>query len=160
MITLATLDLSLVVPYDVLAIHTGLPLYQLIYRINGALRCDLSLSKEPLRIMGKRGTAVYPYYRCNSEQGSRVAVFSNKCRMVVERQEIPGLFSGHAKQEVVVNKTLISHYSDTDYVIKIESDYPRISVDECMYQLRKTPGVQTSFPIELSTFNNELLIID
>jgi hypothetical protein len=143
------------IDYYLIAIHTSLEDYRLVFFINQKLPINLSKSKNEIQISIKEGDTKFSrYYYYDVEKTLSWNLIQNKNEVIQQKkEESQNLFSNIAL-EVATKVYLLPEFKKADYFLKIENE-ETINVPNIIQILNTIDGIATTYIVDTNKIKSK-----
>lgn len=138
--------------FALLAIHSGLESYKLVYELNGSLKTHLRRTPKDLSMPKDLN---FPVYHWEDELNDRMwTLFVNQCHTEIEAPK-GNLFSNEPTLSV---SYLVPERKEVDYFLKIEQDYEHVAI-EVLKKIMDLPNIITAYTVQEDAVKSRLNLI-
>tara|TARA_B100000427_G_scaffold324811_1_gene330596 strand:- start:1482 stop:1961 length:480 start_codon:yes stop_codon:yes gene_type:complete len=150
------LEDSLNVEFILLAIHTDLVDYRLVYFLNRNLRLNLSRKTFDLDFVNSKGSfSVFEYI--DEDNLLKWNLISNIYNHNFTRKSTnTNLFD--SSNELIKKFNLLQEYENVNYLLKIENNENQVNLDDIIKEIKNIPQIITLYNINKDLKNKEHLI--
>ena len=150
------LEDSLNVEFILLAIHTDLVDYRLVYFLNRNLRLNLSRKTFDLDFVNSKGSfSVFEYI--DEDNLLKWNLISNIYNHNFTRKSTnTNLFD--SSNELIKKFNLLEEYENVNYLLKIENNENQVNLDDIIKEIKNIPQIITLYNINKDLKNKEHLI--
>jgi len=141
------IDDFVTIDYELVAIHSSLEDYRLVYFINRELSILLEKSPKDIGVTVKEGESCFPWFVYeDTDQELCWSLIPNK-GIVISRQETSASLFGDT-MDVTSNVFLLPELKKVDYIIKIENTGSSFALDNIVETLLSIKQVSTAYRID------------
>jgi hypothetical protein len=145
--------------FTLISIHTSLLDYKLAYLLNKNLNICFKRLRESLVVEDKTQKATFSVYNYEDDaQFVNWYLIENKYHGVSNTPIKNGLF-GTINETVNRTSYLIPEKKKTDFLIKIEGDFPPYLVHKTIQEINKMEQILTSYKIDITTLKSKDFLI-
>lgn len=138
--------------FALIAIHSGMEGYKLVFELNRILKTRFCRTAEDLKLSGNLS---FPVYEWDDELNDRMwTLFVNQCQNTLE-EPMDHLFSNEHAYKV---HYLVPERKEVDYFLKIEQDYEAVGID-VLKKLMNLPNIITAYTLQEDRIKSKLNLI-
>jgi hypothetical protein len=140
--------------YLLIAIHSNVEDFKLVFLINKHLNLNLKRKATDLDLYKKEGHisfSVFEYY--DTEREDIIYLINNSVKTVTEKTTSAGsLFDSSSEEKT---HYLIPEYKQTEYFLKIVTDYPKFYERKLLSQLNSIQFLNTAYIVDQSKLKSK-----
>jgi len=132
--------------YSLLALHSPVEDYKLIYEMNNLLSSKFHRVRKDIDLI-QQGVRFSRFEWNNENTDTTWNVITNKVIVnAVSKQDQLSLFD--ANDSAAIQYHLIPEQSKVDYFLKIDGDYSRFMLNQLLLKLKSVPHLETAYTID------------
>ena len=154
------LDDDLSEDFSLVAIHCSEEAYKVAYLLNQHLNLCLKRKKSDLDFSNDNREVNFPIFEFEDQfQYTNYYLVANKCKSRVANIASEGELFGDSVSERTVVTHLLPEFKNTDFFLKIESDFKNIPLKRNIALINEIKQVISAFEVEISEIksNNNLI---
>ncbi|VXB40534.1 conserved hypothetical protein [Flavobacterium sp. 9AF] len=133
------------IDYELIAIHSSLEDYRLVYFINKLIQIQLRKNDSNIEIENREGKGIFSHFIFDDEIHDIIwNVFENKATAITSEKSTNGIFDS-----IDITMYVLPEYKKADYILKIENIEPSFfPLENIIQKLSKIDQISMVYPID------------
>ena len=137
--------------YELIAIHSSLEDYKLVYCLNRELGLQLQKNDNYVEIAILEGKSAFENFAFDDEKNDVIwTLIENKTTIINSDKQTSSLF-----EQVDITVFLLPEYKKADYLIKVENIDYGFDADEIIDKILKIKNVTTAYTIDTTNLKSK-----